>query len=232
MKFFVYAIAVLLLVAGHVCAARVTVGFDLNTETGSEPRGAAYVQSVIDSGGVLPVSPATIHPTDVTGGNAIFWAAVIERNPGEINPITLKGVKFTQTSTDSGGAFDYADNYGASNYDGRFWRGFLKGDDGLLWTADDVELTDGNLAADGIVIYGVGVTLTDTATALTYLAAEAPVTFSVRVTAMGGLGNADEFGAGDNTVVIDIPEPLSAVLLGVATVTCWLRPYRYSSTRQ
>lgn len=227
MRKFTFAIVMASMLAIGTLSAQgaiVQVGYDLNTVAGFETQGANYVQSVIDNGGVLPASPTTITPNSVIEPNAIFWTAVIERVlPGETNPITLDGVKYEQSSDDSGNSFADAGNFVGVDYDGLLRRGFLRGDDGLLWTSDDVEVFDGTTVVDAIIIYGTGYFFGDGRPLPNF-----PLAITTTVESWGGPANLFDFGINSNSVVVtQVPEPTSlASAMVIGTIIAMRRRRR------
>lgn len=200
----------------------VDVGIHMLESGPVTPQGEAVLQGIIANDGVYN-SPATITPDNLFKG--LSGVAVITRGENDVSPWWAFPDAFPLTtgyaSDDPFGIFDGLSFAFTSNvFDGSLTRGFYTGPDGLLWTADDLEVVgDPDPSVDAIVIYGVAVDYADTPENQTYLETHMPfnVYADFNTNAAIGVSNSQA------SVQVIVPEPGSLALLTAACLVIWTR---------
>lgn len=157
-------------------------------------------------------------------GNRMTFAIKIDGSDGQFS---ISQLSFIGTSTDAPfNALNYAFGAGSFNY-GTGYEGVLKGQDGQLWTSDDIFITSGSNTQliDGLVgrgtgnsfaAYCAGCTLAEQQAALDSVAAYPG--FDFMFTGKYSLG--DISGSGTFNVTSAVPEPATwaLMLLGFAAL--------------
>ena len=196
-------------------------------EDGSLTEEAGILQGIIDAGGVF-TSPATVVLDDILLPRTLAGVAVITREPGETWGFAPTTTSVAYFSDDSGNTFNGLQAAFASNdFDGLLQRGLRAGPDGILWTADDIEVFGTDHDVDAMVLFGFAVSIDDTLANRVYYIDEIEFDVTVQfVTVAYPIPTVINFSEATTTVstVPDIPEPASIALLTLGMLCLIKRP--------